>query len=29
MEKEDEQRGSDLAIHKIESYPEEVTSRFG
>lgn len=29
MEKDDEQRGSDLSIHKIESYPEEATSRFG
>ena len=28
LEKEDEQRGSDLAIHNIESYPEDVTSRF-
>ncbi|MZG31295.1 MAG: ammonium transporter [Nitrospinae bacterium] len=26
--KEDEQKGSDLAIHNIESYPEESTSRF-
>ncbi|MBT3367186.1 MAG: ammonium transporter [Nitrospina sp.] len=28
LDKEDEQRGSDLAIHNIESYPEDVTSRF-
>ena len=28
LEKEDEQKGSDLAIHNIESYPEEATSRF-
>lgn len=28
MEKEDEQRGSDLSIHKIESCPEDATSRF-
>ena len=25
---EDEQRGSDLVIHKIESHPEDATSRF-
>ena len=29
MDKEDEQKGSDLSIHKIESYPEDATSRFG
>ncbi len=29
LEKEDEQKGSDLAIHKIESTPEDATSRFG
>ena len=28
LDKEDEQRGSDLAIHNIESYPEDATSRF-
>ncbi len=28
LSEEDEMRGSDLAIHKIESNPEEVTSRF-
>ena len=28
LEKEEEQRGSDLAIHNIESYPEDATSRF-
>ncbi len=28
LEKEDEQKGSDLAIHNIESYPEDATSRF-
>lgn len=28
LEKEDEQRGSDLAVHNIESYPEDATSRF-
>ncbi len=28
MEKEAEQRGSDLSIHKIESCPEDATSRF-
>lgn len=28
LSKEDEQRGSDLAIHNIESYPEDVASRF-
>ena len=28
LNKEDEQRGSDLAIHNIESYPEDATSRF-
>ncbi len=28
LDKEDEQRGSDLAVHNIESYPEDVTSRF-
>ncbi len=25
---EEEQRGSDLTVHKLESYPEEATSRF-
>ena len=29
LDKEEEQQGSDLSIHKIESYPEEATSRFG
>lgn len=29
MDKEDEQKGSDLSIHKIESCPEDATSRFG
>ena len=28
LTKEEEQKGSDLTIHKIESYPEQVTSRF-
>ena len=28
LDKQDEQRGSDLAIHNIESYPEDATSRF-
>ncbi len=28
LDKEDERRGSDLAIHNIEAYPEDVTSRF-
>ncbi len=28
LDKEDEQRGSDLAIHNIESCPEDATSRF-
>jgi len=28
LSKEDEQRGSDLAIHNIESNPEEATTRF-
>jgi ammonium transporter, Amt family len=28
MDKEDEQRGSDLSIHNIGSYPEDDTSRF-
>lgn len=28
LDKEDEQIGSDLAIHNIESYPEDATSRF-
>ena len=28
LEKEEEQRGSDLAIHNIESYPEDATSKF-
>ena len=28
LTKEEEQIGSDLTIHKIESYPEQVTSRF-
>ena len=28
LDKEDEQRGSDLAIHNIESYPEDATTRF-
>jgi ammonium transporter, Amt family len=28
LDREDEQRGSDLAIHNIESYPEDVTSKF-
>ena len=28
LSKEDEQRGSDLAIHNIESYPEETTTSF-
>ncbi len=29
LSKEEEQRGSDLAIHNIESNPEEATTRFG
>ena len=28
LDKEDEQRGSDLSIHNIGSYPEDDTSRF-
>lgn len=28
LSKEEEQRGSDLAIHNIESNPEEATTRF-
>jgi ammonium transporter, Amt family len=28
LDKEEEQRGSDLAIHSVESYPEDATSRF-
>lgn len=28
LEKEEEQRGSDLAIHNVESYPEDATSKF-
>ena len=28
LSKEDEQRGSDLSIHNIGSYPEDGTSRF-
>lgn len=28
LSKEDEMRGSDLTVHKLESTPEEVTSRF-
>ena len=28
LTKEEEQKGSDLTIHKIESYPEQVTTRF-
>ena len=28
LTKEDELRGSDLTIHKIESYPEDASSRF-
>jgi len=28
LDQEDEHRGSDLAIHKIESYPEDVTSKY-
>lgn len=28
LSKEDEQRGSDLTLHKVESYPEDATSRF-
>ena len=28
LDKEDERRGSDLAIHNIEAYPEDATSRF-
>ena len=28
LSKEDEMRGSDLAIHKLESYPEDISSRF-
>lgn len=28
LDKEDEQRGSDLAIHNVEAYPEDATSRF-
>ena len=28
LNKEDEQRGSDISIHNIESYPEDATSRF-
>jgi len=29
LEADEEMRGSDLTIHKLESYPEDVTSRFG
>jgi len=28
LSKEDEMQGSDLAIHKLESYPEDISSRF-
>lgn len=28
LSKEDEMRGSDLTVHSLESYPEDVTSRF-
>ena len=28
LTEEEELKGSDLTIHKLESYPEEVTSRF-
>jgi Amt family ammonium transporter len=28
LDKESEQRGSDLAVHNIESHPEDATSRF-
>jgi Amt family ammonium transporter len=28
LTKEAEQRGSDLTLHKIESYPEDASSRF-
>jgi len=29
LEADEEMKGSDLTIHKLESYPEDVTSRFG
>jgi Amt family ammonium transporter len=28
LEADEEMKGSDLTIHKLESYPEDVTSRF-
>ena len=28
LTKEEEQKGSDLTLHKIESYPEDKSSRF-
>ena len=28
LSKEEEQKGSDLTLHKIESYPEDATTRF-
>jgi len=29
LEADEEMKGSDLTIHKLESYPEDATSRFG
>ena len=28
LDKDDELQGSDLTVHKVESTPEEVTSRY-
>ena len=29
LEADEEMKGSDLTIHKLEAYPEDVSSRFG
>jgi Amt family ammonium transporter len=29
LEAEEEMKGSDLTVHNLEAYPEEITSRFG
>ncbi len=29
LEAEEEMKGSDLTVHNLEAYPEEIASRFG
>jgi Amt family ammonium transporter len=29
LEADEEMRGSDLTIHNLEAYPEDISSRFG